>query len=648
MLRTRTITAGIGAASVVGMMLVGASGVAGASARPADTALSGTVAPFTSHTRVIGNASGTQKLSVQVWLRPKTTAAAQYAAEVSTPGSALFHHYLSPAGYTASFGPTRSEARAVESWLRGQGFTAITTDSQRSYVRATASTSRIDAAFRVQLKLYRSSAAVNAGPYTLRANNRAVSIPRSLAGAVIGVTGLDNAAPVLPLLRQHARPSAKAPVVPCSHYYGQKSASHQPQAFGTTSFPTTICGYDATQVRAAYGANWANTGKGQTIALVELGLTEDMFRTLSDYASVNGLPAPSGERYSELSIGRGTACGDEFDVEEQLDVEQSYAEAPGASQLVVGGDSCNEGDYGLQGLFDADVAILDGAGGHPLASIASNSWEGGVESQPNILTDIEHAYLLRAAAEGVGMYFSAGDGSGVLTPSSDPYATAVGGTTLALTKTDGRLFETGWSSALSYNVKNQWVLEGEFGATGGGPSLIWKQPAYQRHVVPAALATAPGDRGGLIRSVPDISAEADLFTGVATGILTFHAKKPATYSEFVVGGTSVASPLVAGVVAAAQQGQRTPFGFLNPALYKLAGTSAVHDALPLTSHSPAAWRGMVCATALCGIAALATSDDQSPAMEGYTGQVTLKGYDNMTGIGTPNGQAFITALRRVA
>ena len=56
--------------------------------------------------------------------------------------------------------------------------------------------------------------------------------------------------------------------------------------------------------------------------------------------------------------------------------------APGANQLVVGGDSCDNGDFGLQGLFDADIAVIDGAAGHPLATIASNSWESGAQGQP--------------------------------------------------------------------------------------------------------------------------------------------------------------------------------------------------------------------------------------------------------------------------
>jgi subtilase family serine protease len=653
MVRKRTITAGIAATAVVGMMMTGASGVAAAAPKAADTMVPGSAVPFTNHAAVIGNASASQRLSIQVWLRPRTAAAQRYAAAVSTPGNRMFHHYLSPASYTARFGASQSQAHKVASWLGSQGFTGVHTDAGRSYVRATAPVAAIDRAFHVQLQLYRSSAAVNAGPYTLRANNRAVSIPRSLAGSVIGVTGLDNAAPTLPIEGPGSRPGvsrvevgAKAPVIPCSNYYGQHIVSGLPKQFGTTSFPTESCGYSGSLIRTAYGANTVNTGKGQTVALIELGLTQDMFLTLQDYAAANGLPVPSSERYAELSLGSGTQCGDFFDGEEQLDVEVSYAMAPDASQLVVGGDSCNEGDFGLQGLFDADLAVL-GSGSHPLATIASNSWEGDDESQPAYLTDIEHAYLLRAAAEGVGMYFSAGDGSGILSPSSDPDAIGVGGTTLAIGKTGDRLFETGWSTGISELTDGTWEFLGEQSASGGGPSLLWKQPAYQKGIVPAALSAAPGNRGGLVRSAPDISADADPFTGVALGALSFPNNKPPVYSQSDIGGTSVASPLVAGIVAAAQQGQASSFGFLNPVLYKLVGTSALDDVLPITSRTPALYRGTACGADACGITALTTFDDQSFSMEGYTGQVTLKGYDNMTGVGTPNGQDFIAALRKL-
>jgi subtilase family serine protease len=141
---------------------------------------------------------------------------------------------------------------------------------------------------------------------------------------------------------------------------------------------------------------------------------------------------------------------------------------------------------------------------------------GGPEAQPASLTRIENACLVRAAAEGVGMYFASSDFSGVQMPSSDPYATAVGGTTLGIGSTGNRLFETGWSTGWLLPQKGKWVSEGELGAAGGGPSVLWKQPSYQRGVVPTALSRVAG-KSGQYRSVPDISADADPATAMAVG-----------------------------------------------------------------------------------------------------------------------------------
>jgi subtilase family serine protease len=624
-----------------------------ATASGATATLAGSTVPFAAAHNALGAVPGSNRLTIQVWLKPQTAAAASYAAEVSTPGSPLFEHYLAPAAYTARFGATSKQMTSVESWLKSVHFTGISADPGRDYVQATAAVSTIDAAMKVQLDYYRPSASVNAGQYRLRANDRAVSLPAAIAASVLGVSGLDNAAPV----RTYSKPvespqppasSAGKPIAfPCSQWYAQHYAHRLPKQYGATSFPTIVCGYTANQLRGAYGYNRHNVGKGVTIALVEVGLTQDMFETLQDYTKASRIESPSPRRYAELSLGQGSSCGDPFDIEEQLDVESSYLMAPLANQLVVGGDSCNNGFYGLQALFDADTTILNGVGDHPLAQIASNSWEGGDEAVPLNMLNIEHAYLLRAAAEGVSMLFSAGDGSGVETPSSDPYATAVGGSTLGIGQKDPRLFETGWSTGWTVDVKNKWVFQGEAYASGGGPSLLWAQPAYQRGVVPNSLAKAPGNRGGLVRAVPDISADADPSTGMAVGVLSFNSKGIVNgFYQESIGGTSLASPLVAGLLADAEQ-YKKPFGFLNPALYKLAGTSAIHDTLPITSKTPSRYHGVACDVAFCGLLSYFPFDDQSWSMQGYTGQVTKKGYDTMSGIGTPNGQNFIYSLRRI-
>jgi subtilase family serine protease len=654
MKRTSTVIAAATALAATTIAVAAGVPAARADAGPAPASgatLAGSAVPFAQARSALGAVTSGSRLTIEVWLKPQTAAAQAYATAVSTPGNALFGHYLSPAAYTARFGATAREAGAVESWLESSGFSGVSADSGRDYVRATATVSKIDAAMKVQLDYYRPTAGANAGRYRLRANDRPVTVPASLAASVLGVTGLDNAAPVRTYSKQAvATPKSAAgqPIsFPCSQYYAQHFARRLPKQFGTTSFPTIGCGYTADQLRSAYGYNRHNIGKGVTIALVEVGLTPDMFLTLQDYAKVNRIESPSASRYAELSLGQGSACGDPFDTEEQLDVESSYAMAPLADQLVIGGDSCNNGFFGLQALFNADTAILDGVDGHPLAAVASNSWEGGDEAIPLNLLNIEHAYLIRAAAEGVSMLFSAGDGSGVETPSSDPWATAVGGTTLGIGRTDPRLFETGWSTGWSVDVRNKWVFQGEVYASGGGPSLLWAQPAYQRGVVPNSLAKAPGNRGGLVRAVPDISADADPSTGMAVGVLSFNSKGVVTgYSQEPIGGTSLASPLVAGLVADAEQYQK-PFGFLNSALYRLAGTRAINDTLPITGKTPSKYQGVACDVAACGALSYFPFDDQSWSMLGYTGQVTRKGYDTMAGVGTPNGQNFVYTLRRI-
>ena len=102
------------------------------------------------------------------------------------------------------------------------------------------------------------------------------------------------------------------------------------------------------------------------------------------------------------------------------------------------------------------------------------------------------------------------------------------------------------------------------------------------------------------------------------------------------------------MVTAAQQGQPAAFGFADPALYQLAGTGALHDALPVTG-APRPWTAAWSVTSHdCGaVGADSPSMTRARSMFGYTGQVTLPGYDNMTGIGTPAGRAFITGLRSV-
>src|SRR6201996_9264257 len=318
-----------------------------ASGGPATATLPDSVAPFAVASRALGAVPAAAALTVQFWLAPQSAAAESSAAAASTPGSPQYREFLSPAQYTARFGATPAAASGVESWLKSAGFGSVTVDPGRDYVQATAPVSVIDSALKVSLKYYQATSGVSAGPNQLRANDRAVSLPAGLAGSVLGVTGLDNAAPVMTYAKMGGaaaaagqpkpkpKPKPKPPGFPCSKWYLQHYATSQPKLYGATRFPTDICGYSPQQLRRSYGYEAKNSGRGVSVALVEVGLVPDMFTTLRDYAKKHQIQAPSAQRYRELSLGQGSACGDPFDVEEQMDVEAAYDMAPLASQLVV-------------------------------------------------------------------------------------------------------------------------------------------------------------------------------------------------------------------------------------------------------------------------------------------------------------------------
>ena len=646
MKHSRSVTTCLAVATTAAAMLVGGSAVtAGPAPRTAagDRVLAGSVAAAVSRSVSVGAVPGAETRSVQLWLTSDQVGAQAYAQGVSTPGSAGYHHYLTPAAYTARFAASAARAHAVKTWMRSVGFTGVSADAQRTYVRGTATTRTVASAFEVTMRRYRGIDA-RGRTSTFESNDRDVTVAASIASSVSAVTGLDSSPPVVPLV-DRTRPAHASPTVTekdnCSNYYGQHLKSGRPPHYGVTSFPTHVCGYTGAQLRSVYGMNSTNNGRGQVVAYVELGVPYKMFDTLKRWAASGGLPEPVTSDYRELAIGRGGACGNPFDIEEQLDIESGYAMAPAQTQLLIGGDTCDERLGGLQAIFDADLAVVDGNGFAPLATIVSNSWEFGGEGADTSEVNAEHSIMVRAAAEGVGMYFASGDGQGVELPSSDPDVIAVGGTSLGIGSTGRRLFETGWSNDLLLEDRNSYSEIGLIYAAGGGTSVLWKQPKYQVGVVPSTMSGRPPVRN---RAVPDISALADLTTGIGMAVTERQGGRD-VYLTFPEGGTSLATPLVAGMVAAAQQGQGTPFGFSDPALYSLAGTSAVNDVLPVGGSTPAGYRAVYCADTACvGVPpALWTFDDQKIY---ETAQVTARGYDTMTGIGTPNGQAFIAALRR--
>jgi subtilase family serine protease len=532
-------------------------------------------------------------------------AAQRFVDAASTPGSPGYHRFLSPGAYTRRFGASAVQVKAVESYLVGAGFTRVQTSVNDVYVSAIA-------------------------PASIGSS---VTVPRSISRDVLGITGLngtqldgDDTADDTAASPASSSASAKAPG--CSRYWAQETETISPAFRGLTKATVAVCGYSAAQVRAGYGLTPANTGKGKTIALIEVGAPDDMFQTLTDYAKANGLPAPRADQYHEEAIGQGGknsgGCVNASLDEAAIDSEAAYAMAPGASQLMVDGDDCDTSDGGAEALFDAMLAPLTGNGSS--ASVSIESVSVGIlypseTSVPPSLLAIYHSIALRV--------------------------TVVGGTTLGIGAHDQRLFETGWSTLFGERTGTggPWHDEGVLLATGGGVSAVYSEPGYQKSVVPSSMARDKAGSPG--RTVPDISADADPFSGMLFGLIVTEDGKTIPYGTFIGDGTSMSTPLVAGMVADAEQGQPANFGFLNPLLYSLAGTQAFHDIVPLSPSDPQVDRAFYTTGDthidnkfspgfLVGV-------NDTPDLG--TGQVTAPGYNTMTGLGTPNGSAFINGLR---
>ncbi len=538
------------------------------------TRLAGTVAPMVTDGPEVGAVPGAETETIEVWMAGRLEAAQRYVNAVSTPGSPSYLRFLTPDGYTKRFGPSAAQLRAVESYLTEAGFTRVQASRDDDYISATAPVSTVNRAFSLQVRRYK--ATVSMGKATaVEPNDRDLAVPAAIKSDVLAVTGLGTVQPQADDLTAGTAAGAKV----CSRYWGQKTTVVSPPFDGTTEAAVPVCGYSAKQLRAAYGLTSADTGVRETIAIVEVGAPNKMLQTLSDYARANGLPAPLPAQYREEAVGPGgQGCLDTALQEAALDSEAAYAMAPRARQLMVDGSSCEAAKDYPQALLDAMLAPLTGKTG-PSAAVELVTYDFGYPTEssvPKSVLKASHAIALRAAAEGVSLLVSSGDSPGVSSPSSDPDVTAVGGTTLGIGAYNQRLFETSTFAVFGQRTgkSGPWVGGTAVQGTGGGVSSIYAEPRYQKGVVPSAMSRNRYGHAG--RAVPDISADGNVYSGMLVGYIPGSSRgKAAPYETFVDGGTSLATPLVAGMVADGEQGRRARLGFLNPLLYSVGPNAGV-------------------------------------------------------------------------
>jgi len=620
---------------------------AASSALSARATLSGNAPPWANSANFKSPASSTDYVGVRVYLDWQGDAAA-LAASVSDPKSASYGQYLTPQQFRQRFAPSQAQVQSVQQWLTTQGFNVVYTPQNNLYVSAEGTVTQAAAAFGVQFGLY----SVNG--LSLRAPTIDPSVPASLAGVVNAVIGLDQTAQLVHLNIARDPDAPPTPgflnARPCSAFWGEQT-SPLPNPYGAGALPYAPCGYTPDQIKGAYGISGFD-GSGQTVAIIDAYASPTIQQDLDQWSSNRGIPstrvtqvvAPGTYRHPEAGL-RQDPQG--WYGEETLDVEAVHGMAPGAHIVYVGAPN------NFQDLDAAMNHVVDRA----LAQIVTNSYGFNTELLPAGFIKPFESILVQAAAEGIGVYFSSGDNNdeslvqGYVTvdwPASSPWVTAVGGTSLAVGPGNTYLFETGWGT-----TRSRWTdAKGNFcnGApgvkwspappgvwlygAGGGVSRIFSEPPWQVGVVPQSVFDAMGRTG---RAVPDVSAFADVTTGYLIG-QTQQFPDGIHYGEYRIGGTSLSSPIMAGIMALADQARGAPHGFANPALYALAGSSAVRDVVDPVS-TVAAVRSDFCdgVTAAGGVFYSLRTMNQTLSLH------TTRGWDDVTGIGTP-ASSFVSAL----
>jgi subtilase family serine protease len=617
----------IGAAAIV----AGTAGSLG-SARAASgrQAIPNTRPAWLGHATNLGHASPGASVRARIYLTPNGGMAElkQFATAVSTPGNAQFRHFLKPSQYFQRFGTTGATVSAVSSWLTGAGLHVAGVESHNRWVEVNGDVAHAEAAFGVSINKYRHDG------QTVQAPTGALSAPAGVASSVLAVSGVDTTPMIVqPATQKPAPPEAGfRNAQPCSTYYGEKLATTLPQ-FGGHTLPYAPCGYTGTQFRSAYEGSTTLNGTGVTVAITDAYASPNIASDASTYASRNGDGAYAPGQFSQslpgtftrVNYGQRQCAMNGWYGEETLDVEAVHAMAQGAKIRYYAAASCYDADF-----LDTFARINNEAA----AQIVTNSWSGVEAGLKSSTTAAYEQAFLQGAAEGISYMFSSGDDGDELAatgtkqvdyPGSDPYATDVGGTTTAIGSTGALSWETGWGTQ-KYTLSSDgttWNPLGFLYGAGGGESQIFAQPGYQAGITPAGA-----------RGVPDVAMDADPTTGMLVGeTQTF--PDGVYYDQYRIGGTSLASPLFAGMTALAFQHAGGGVGLLNPTIYSHA--SAFTD---VTGSGPDA--GNVRVDYANGIDA---SGGLLYSVRTFNQDSSLgvgTGWDNVTGLGSPNA-GWLTA-----
>ncbi len=333
-------------------------------------------------------------------------------------------------------------------------------------------------------------------------------------------------------------------------------------------------GLTPAQFRKAYGIDQLpNNGAGITVAIVDAYGNPNAQADLDAYDKAYGLPA--GTVTTIYPQGPIANVDEGWALETDLDIQMVHAIAPKANIILEAAKSPTNGN-----LLGAVKDAYQKRG----AKVVSMSFGGGeFASQTSKKAD---GIFAAGNAKGVSFTASSGDnGTGAQYPAASPYVVSVGGTTLNVQPDGTYVSETAWSGS------------------GGGISAFENAPVFQ-----AGFNTHPK------RGIPDVAMVGDPATGVMI-YDSFGYNKQKGF--FILGGTSVAAPMFAGVLALVDQGRASSLKVANVEIYATAKAHYTTD-----FHDVVAGNNGACG-AICNAG---------------------KGYDYVTGLGSPVANKLVPDL----
>jgi len=381
--------------------------------------------------------------------------------------------------------------------------------------------------------------------------------------------------------------------------------------------------YSPQSITTAYGfaslQSHGITGKGRTIVIVDAFQSPTITTDLALFDSTFGLNAPPAfniiapDGLTPFNSADPNQVG--WSAEISLDVQWAHAIAPDATiDLVLAKDN-QDADLNSATKYAVD---------HNLGDVISQSF-GEAESCA-LPADVQtlHQIYQEATRKGITLLASSGDdgatqptcdGSALMLsaswPAVDPLVTSVGATNLQADLTTGAyVSERAWADAFSGDFFACFPTN-QLGCSGGGFSTIYQRPAYQ-----AGFGIPRGSRG-----VPDVAYNG----GVDGGVIAFWGVPLGPGAAFIFGGTSAGSPQWAGLVALADQLGHHRVGQIDDTLYGIA-------------HFPPLYKAAF-HDITTGNNSFANADATI-----ITGYQTAKGWDPVTGLGTPKANVLVPLL----